>query len=121
MHSQRLTALLTVFQASISCKSMLKGRTPLSALLAFVGGSNHDPACVSRMQADIFERTLGLVPCTHRQPHAVVIGTEMLKERYEVAVTAPTVHLRQDALQQVGACPQPPSSHYDHHERQSVA
>ena len=51
-------------------------------------------------QADIFERTLGMVPCVRRQQHAVVIGTEMLKERYEVAVTAPAIHIMHAALQE---------------------
>ena len=65
------------------------------------------------VQADIFEHALGSMPCAGRQPHAVVIGTEVLREQHEVAVTAPAVHLRHAALQKVQLYlpPLPPACH----------
>ena len=59
------------------------------------------PVNACNMQADVYERTLGVVPFVQRPPHLALIGAEVLKERYEVAVTAPGVHIQHDTLQQV--------------------
>lgn len=53
------------------------------------------------MQAEVFMHALGVVPSVQRPQHAVVIGTEFVKERYEVAVTPPTLRINPSALQQV--------------------
>ena len=53
------------------------------------------------LQAEIYERTRGVVPSVSRPSHAAVIGTEWVQQQYEVAVTAPTLRICHDALQQV--------------------
>ncbi|KAK9792748.1 hypothetical protein WJX73_005932 [Symbiochloris irregularis] len=52
-------------------------------------------------QREIFEHALGLVPYMQRQAHAVLVGTEVLRDSHEVAVTVPALHLRPAALHKV--------------------